>query len=381
MPASHKQEKWLLQTQSPTTPYSMKSTFSYFKQSLLFSLICIAFAGFLGYLSANQHASSSATQIILSYMVSAAVLGVLETSVSLDNAVVNAKYLEKMNEPSRHWFLTWGMVIAVFGMRLVLPIAIVSIAAWIDPISAIRIALFEPEKYQHTMESVHTEVMGFGAGFLLMVTLEYFLNGEKENHWIPGLEQAAAFIGKFPFIQLLIGLPVCMAISRFAPHHQQGLLYSSVGGLLCFYAVHGLKELLESLEAQKAAQMLGNANGLMIGSLVFLEVLDASFSFDGVIAAFAITNQFLVVAAGLCIGAMFVRSLTVFLVEKGTMSELKYLENGAFFGIAWLVCTMFLSAYGINFGEIVVAGVAAGTILLSGLHSWFIRHQHNASEQ
>ena len=102
MPASHKQEKWLLQTQSPTTPYSMKSTFSYFKQSLLFSLICIAFAGFLGYLSANQHASSSATQIILSYMVSAAVLGVLETSVSLDNAVVNAKYLEKMNEPSRH---------------------------------------------------------------------------------------------------------------------------------------------------------------------------------------------------------------------------------------------------------------------------------------
>ena len=127
--------------------------------------------------------------------------------------------------------------------------------------------------------------------------------------------------------------------------------------------------------------MLGNANGLMIGSLVFLEVLDASFSFDGVIAAFAITNQFLVVAAGLCIGAMFVRSLTVFLVEKGTMSELKYLENGAFFGIAWLVCTMFLSAYGINFGEIVVAGVAAGTILLSGLHSWFIRHQHNASEQ
>ena len=228
---------------------------------------------------------------------------------------------------------------------------------------------------------IHTEVMGFGAGFLLMVTLEYFLNGEKENHWIPGLEQAAAFIGKFPFIQLLIGLPVCMAISRFAPHHQQGLLYSSVGGLLCFYAVHGLKELLESLEAQKAAQMLGNANGLMIGSLVFLEVLDASFSFDGVIAAFAITNQFLVVAAGLCIGAMFVRSLTVFLVEKGTMSELKYLENGAFFGIAWLVCTMFLSAYGINFGEIVVAGVAAGTILLSGLHSWFIRHQHNASEQ
>ena len=106
----------------------MKSTFSYFKQSLLFSLICIAFAGFLGYLSANQHASTSATQIILSYMVSAAVLGVLETSVSLDNAVVNAKYLEKMNEPSRHWFLTWGMVIAVFGMRLVLPIAIVSIA-------------------------------------------------------------------------------------------------------------------------------------------------------------------------------------------------------------------------------------------------------------
>lgn len=127
------------------------------------------------------------------------------------------------------------------------------------------------------------------------------------------------------------------------------------------------------MEAKKAASMVASTGKLMIGSLVFLEILDASFSFDGVIAAFAITNQFLVIAAGLGIGAMFVRSLTIFLVDRGTMSELKYLEHGAFYGILWLVSAMFLSAYGIHLGEIIVAGGAAGVILIAGLHSWLIK--------
>lgn len=344
----------------------MQTIKKYFTSSLLFVLISVLFTGVLGYFSGPE----AGWNVAIAFIISTLVLGVLETSVSLDNAVVNAKYIGHLNEASKRWFLTWGMVIAVFGMRLILPIAIVSLAAWVDPWTALMLALFDPVQYQATMESVHIPVVGFGAGFLLMVALEFFVNGEKDHHWIPGLENAAAYLGKFPSVQLLIGLPICFIVAHFAPHDPQVLLYSSVGGVLLFYAIHGLKELLETIERERAAKVVGSTTGLMVGALVFLEVLDASFSFDGVIAAFAITNQFLVIAAGLGIGAMFVRSFTIYLVDQGTMAKLQYLEHGAFYGIAWLVAAMFMSAYGYHIGEVIVAGVAAGVILAAGLHSW-----------
>lgn len=201
-----------------------KTTLSYFITSFVFAAVAIIFAGILGYFSNTE----SALQVAIAYMISATVLGILETSVSLDNAVVNAKYLERMNAVSKQWFLTWGMAIAVFGMRLILPIAIVSLAAGVGPIAATQMALFDPELYQTTMESVHIQIVGFGAGFLMMVALEFFINGEKDHHWIPGLESFAALLGKFPFMQLLIGLPTCFIIAHFAPEQGQSLLYSSV---------------------------------------------------------------------------------------------------------------------------------------------------------
>ena len=309
---------------------------------------------------------------MIAFAISTLLLGVLELSVSLDNAVVNAKYLEKMNERSKNWFLTWGMVIAVFGMRFALPILIVACAAGINPWAATVMAFTDPASYQHHIESVELMVYGFGAGFLLMVALEFFFNGEKDNHWIPGLERFAAFIGKFPHVQILFAIPLVLAAGFFAPQGVDGetLSLSGFAGVLLFYAIHGLKELLEAMEEEKAAKMVASGTNLMIGSLVFLEVLDASFSFDGVIAAFAITNNFMVITAGLgLIGAMFVRSLTVYLVDKGTMSEMKYLENGAFWGIVWLVVAMISDAYGHHLGEVMVAGVAGVLIAMSAVHS------------
>lgn len=344
----------------------MKSNMSYFSGSLWFTAGAVLFSGAVGLFTGN-------VGLAISLIISTLVLGILETSVSLDNAVVNAKYLSGMNERSKHWFITWGMIIAVFGMRVIFPILIVCLAAWVNPIEAVNMALFKPEQYQHAIESVHIEIMGFGAAFLLMVCLEFFFNAEKETHWIPGIERLAAFIGKFPSIQLLIGLPTIVIVSLFAPHESQALMLSGLAGLGCYYAIHGLKEMLEAMEEESASHMVAQGSRLMIGSLIFLEVLDASFSFDGVIAAFAITNNFMIIAAGLGIGAMFVRSLTIYLVDKGTMSELKYLEHGAFVGIGWLVVAMFMSAYGVELGEIVVAGGAAGIIAAAALNSLYIK--------
>ncbi len=342
----------------------MKSTFSYFKGSLLFTIAAVIFSGLIGLYTGGA---------VVALMISAIVLGILETSVSLDNAVVNAKYLNTMNEASKKWFITWGMVIAVFGMRVLFPVIIVSLAAWVSPWSAVNMALFHPSDYQKAIESVHIEIMGFGAAFLLMVVLEFFVDGEKDHHWIPGLEHIAAFLGKFPNVQLLVSLPVIVVLGLFAPKDGQSLMLSGIAGLVVFYAIHGLKELLEALEEDGLATTAAQTGRLMVGSLIFLEILDASFSFDGVISAFAITNNFLVIAAGLGIGAMFVRSLTIYLVDKGTMTELVYLEHGAFYGIAWLVFAMFASAYGVHLGEIVVAGTAAALIIVSGVHSVITR--------
>lgn len=343
----------------------MKSTFSYFKTSFAVSILAIAGTSALGWFEGGMN-------LLIAYAIATVMLGMTEFSVSLDNAAVNAKYIAKMNERSKHWFLTWGMVIAVFGMRFALPILIVAAAAGINPIAATVMAFTDPAAYQHHIESVELLIYGFGAGFLLMVALEFFFNGEKDHHWIPGIEHLAAFVGKFPHVQILIAIPMIVAAGAFAPAgiNGQTLSLSGFGGMLLFYAIRGLKEILEAMEKEKEAQMVASGARLMLGSLIFLEVLDASFSFDGVVAAFAITNNFLVITAGLgLIGAMFVRSLTVYLVDKGTMSELKYIEHGAFWGIAWLVCAMIADAYGAHLGEAVVAGTAGALIALSVGHS------------
>lgn len=350
----------------------MKSTFSYFSSSFIVAGIGLLLAFGLGF---NEGGMS----IAIAAVISALTLSVLETSVSLDNAVVNAKYLEKMNDRSKNWFMTWGMLIAVFGMRIIFPILIVCLAAWTDPWTALKMALFDPLEYQHHIEAAHIAVMSFGAAFLLMVALEFFFDHEKDDHWIPGLEHFAAFVGKYPNVQLLIGAPLVLAASYFAPTESQTVLFAGFGGMLSFYVIHGLKEMLEAAEdsamATAGAAALAQGNKLMIGSLVFLEVLDASFSFDGVIAAFAITNKFLIIAIGLGVGAMFVRSMTIYLVEKKTMSKLKYLEHGAFFGIVWLVIAMAASIFGIHLGEVAVAGGAALLIAVSLVHSILVKDE------
>lgn len=360
----------------------MATFMKYFSGSVIFTLFALAF-------SAGVGAYQGGVALAMAYLISAAILGVLETSVSLDNAVVNAKYLEKMNARSIHWFLTWGMVIAVFGMRLALPILIVCLAAGVGPIEAINLALFHSKEYQDHIESVHLEIMGFGAGFLFIVFLDYFFDEEKDTHWIPGLEHFAAFVGKFPQVNILLSVPLAILAGYFAPHDGVKFGLAILAGMVSYFFIHSVKQLLEEKQEHDEEASVGTAvatkvvsavadTRLMVGSLVFLEILDASFSFDGVIAAFAVTNNFLVIAAGLGIGAMFVRSLTIYLVDMKTMSELKYLEHSAMWGIGWLVSAMVASAYGHELGEVVVAGVAALIIAIGGAHSYFLRKKEMA---
>lgn len=327
----------------------------YFTGSFWFTGVALLLAVLVGeYYGGNAMA--------VTYFGSCLILGALEVSVSLDNAVVNATVLKDMDYKWRHRFLTWGMAVAVFGMRLLFPLAIVSVAGHLNPVEAVNVALFHPTKYEEILTSVHMEIMAFGGTFLFLVFAAHFFNSEKEEHWIPVIGHFFAKIGKHSTAKIALPAIFVLVFSGFVAE-KDAFLVSAFWGLVTYLAVDGIGDFFDVEDAATKVARVG------IGAFVYLEVVDASFSFDGVIAAFAITNNFIIIMLGLSIGAMFVRSLTIMLVEKGALDTFRYLEDGAFWGIGWLVATMYMSVMHIELGELAVAGGAALAIALSVIHS------------
>jgi hypothetical protein len=265
-----------------------------------------------------------------------AVLAVLETSLSFDNAVVNATVLRDMTPIWRHRFLTWGIAIAVFGMRIVFPLLVVSVVARIGPVEALRLAALEPQEYARLLRTAHEELGAFGGAFLGMVCLKYFFDADKEVHWLRALESRLTRLGKVDAVELAIMMLGIYGFSRaFPPEESRAFLVAGIFGLVTYIAVDGIGAAMEV-----DAAGMRNVHRASAASFLYLEVLDASFSFDGVIGAFALTNNLFVIAIGLGIGAMFVRSLTVMLVEEGTLASYRYLEHGAFYAIGALALLM-----------------------------------------
>lgn len=269
----------------------------------------------------------------------AIVLAVLEISLSFDNAIVNAVILKEMTPVWRHRFLTWGMLIAVFGMRLVFPLVIVTFVAGIDPWHALVLAATSPAKYAEIMLSAHTNVAAFGGFFLLMVALKYFFDAQKDHHWLPWFEIPAVHIAKLEAIEMAIALVFLVLLSRYLPvEHHLSFMYSGLAGIITFVIVGGISSYLESM----GGPHVKDVHKASAGMFLYLEVLDASFSFDGVVGAFAVTNNLFIIMVGLSIGAFFVRSLTILFVERETLQAFAYLEHGAFYAIGALAVLMLL---------------------------------------
>lgn len=328
-----------------------------FGGSIAFTLVCLVLAAAYGWF---QTGSVAATLALLWIVV---MLSVLEISLSFDNAVVNASVLGEMDEIWQKRFLTWGMIIAVFGMRIVFPLAIVAIAAGIGPVEALRISLTEPARYEEIVSGAHIGIAGFGGAFLAMVGLSFFFDGEKDVHWITWLERRLALLGDIKAAEIAVLLIVIYAVSLLLPA-KEALTFMEAGtlGIVTFIAVEAIGTLLEMRDAaQKAAGQVVRSG---LAGFLYLNVLDASFSFDGVIGAFALSNNMVVIALGLSIGAMFVRSLTILLVKQGTLAEYRYLEHGAFWAIIALAGIMLGSAY-VEIPETVTGLIGAALIALS----------------
>ncbi len=326
----------------------------HFKGSLAFTVVALVLAAWLGW-QAGGGAGAASTLFIV------AVLGVLEVSLSFDNAVVNAKILGDMDEIWRHRFLTWGIAIAVFGMRVVFPLVIVAVIAWISPWEAAVMAFTDPKHYAEVLTSAHVSVSAFGGAFLMMVGLKHFLDHDKDVHWLEVIEAPLARLGRIEAVQLAMVMVLMYVVSRQVPPEEQvAFLVAGIFGLVTYILVDGLGAIMEDA-SDTGAERAARAG---FGAFMYLEVLDASFSFDGVIGAFALSTNLVVIALGLGIGAMFVRSLTVMLVDKGTLTEYRYLEHGAFYAIIALGVVMFLQGF-MHIPEVITGLVGAGFIALS----------------
>ncbi len=345
-----------------------------------------------------------------------AILCILEISLSFDNAVVNATILQRMNAFWQKMFLTIGILIAVFGMRLIFPLLIVGITASLGPVEAIRLALQggsieEPGTYAYLLHEAHPSIAAFGGMFLLMLFLDFVFE-ERDIKWLTWLEAPLARIGKLDQLSVVVALgALVLAVETLASEHAEQVMVSGVLGVLTYLLVNGLGELFEAggghgdededaghhdlhpdihgspsgkIELDEGSaggpSQLAKASG-KAGFFLFLylEVIDASFSFDGVIGAFAITQDIFIIAVGLGVGAMYIRSLTVYLVRKGTLNDYVYLEHGAMWAIGALATILIISIK-YEVPEVVTGLVGVGFILAAFISS-LVRNRRVAAEE
>lgn len=269
--------------------------------------------------------------------ITAVLLMILEVTLSFDNAVVNARVLAGMDEKWQNRFFTWGMFIAVFGTRLVLPILIVSASVFMSPWAVAQLAAFAPDQYAHLLEGARYSIYAFGGAFLLMVALKYFLNDAKDVHWIKVVERHLSKWGRIEAVEIAIALAFLAGISFLVPAAVQAtVLVSGLFGVLLFIIIQGITS---SFAVESEGTMAVAKSGLAM--FLYLEILDAAFSLDSVVGAFALTTSLPIIVAGLGIGAWFVRSITIYLVRAKTLDTLTFLEHGAHWAIFGLALSMF----------------------------------------
>ncbi len=265
-------------------------------------------------------------------------LALFETVSSLDNAVINAQVLSTMSMRARKWFLTYGLIIAVFLIRGLLPFIIIWVTnPTLGPLTALNeIMSSDP----HVKESIEASapILLIGGGTFLLFLFFHWLFLEPKNFGLWG----ERFIYSKGVWFYAVASIILVAITWFALHTNPLMAFSAVIGSSAFFITHGFKANAE--DAEKG--LLESKVKSDISKLIYLEVIDATFSIDGVLGAFAFTLSVLLILIGNGIGAFVVREIT--LRSINTIQKYKYLKNGAMYSIFALSCVMLLDSFGFS---------------------------------
>ncbi|HEV2346130.1 MAG TPA: DUF475 domain-containing protein [Actinocrinis sp.] len=312
----------------------------------------------------------------------AALLGVLEVAVSFDNAIVNATVLARMGLFWQRMFLSMGIVVAAIGMRLLVPLAIVSIGARMSPTSAIDLAYSNPERYHQLLLAVQPGIAAFGGAFLLMIFLGFVFE-ERDDVWVGWFERPLRRLGRMPHIgEVLVLAFAVIAAGTVDSTISMKVVVGAVAGLGSFLLVNGISQLIaEQADADGASRPRATVNGKGAFFLFcYLELLDATFSFDSVMGAFSVTLDISLITIGLAIGAAYIRALTVYVVRRGTLDQYRYLEHGAYYAIGMLAVLLMVEVWR-DVPDVLTAGAGAALIIAAVASSLAARRRQDLARR
>lgn len=297
------------------------------------------------------------------------ILTLLEMTLSADNAVVNSRVLITMSPFWQKLFLTVGIFIAVFVIRFAIPIVIVAIATPLDMSQTLQLALNDPTEYGEKLHQASPTINAFGGIFLSLVAVFFFVDNARRDYWIRPIEKSLARLGRIKFSRIVTVIALIALVYVLVEESQREVVaISMLVALVVYGLLHGSVKLMERLNRNnKAAHKVGLA---AFTAFLYLEVLDASFSLDGVVGAFALTNNVIIITAGLGVGAVWVRSMTVHLTRSNTLLKYRYLESGAHWAIVFLATIMILKLFHIELIEVLVGTVGLVFIGMSVLSSF-----------
>jgi hypothetical protein len=275
---------------------------------------------------------------ILSITLIVAGLILFETITSIDNAIINAEVLSTMSERAKRWFLFWGLLVAVFAIRGLLPWLIVWLSTpSLGPVGALT-ATFSSDPLVIAAIEQSSPVLLIGGGTFLIFLFFHWLFLETKNFSLRG-ERYFATKGVWFFAVVSILLT---GIVWFALDQNPLMAFGAVVGSTAFFIVHGFRQNAELAEHR----MLHSSDMSDVSKIFYLEVIDATFSIDGVIGAFAFTMAVPLILIGNGIGAVVVRELTIRNVDN--IKKYRYLKNGAMYSILFLGTIMILDSFGIQ---------------------------------
>lgn len=262
-------------------------------------------------------------------------LGLFETISSVDNAIINAEVLSTMGQKARRWFLVWGMLFAVFIIRGFLPWLIVWVATpGLGPLQALTAAFSSDPR---VVEAIHASapLLFMAGGVFLIFLFFHWLFLEPKNFGLAGekfiYSQGVWF---YAVVSLFLSALVWQSL-KINPF----LAFSATIGSTAFFITHGFKENAAKKESELMNQGLSD-----LSKIFYLEVIDATFSIDGVLGAFAFTLLVPLILIGNSLGAFVVREFTIHNIEK--IKKYAFIKNGAMYSILALGIVMLCEAFG-----------------------------------
>ncbi len=302
-------------------------------------------------------------------------LCLFETISSIDNAIINAEVLTTMQAKARKWFLTWGLFIAVFLIRGLLPwIIIWAFSPSLGPIGALTATFSGDELVKTTIEKSAPILLTAGGTFLVFLFLHWLFLEEK-HFGLPRTEKF--FLSKGVWFYAIVSILLTILVWK-ALKISDMMAFGAVIGSTVFFITHGFKQNAEQDE-QKLMQKTGLSD---LSKLFYLEIIDATFSIDGVLGAFAFTLSVPLILIGNGLGAIVIRQLTIGNIEK--IKKYCYLKNGAMYSILFLGGIMILDGFGVNipsYASPVITTLIVGIFFLKSHREIGVKNEKNNLQQ